>query len=161
MSATDRPASVASSESLYSTAMTRQTYARLASLARGLLAAGTSVVVDATCSRAWQRDQIATVAREASAPLVWLDIDLPLDLLLERVAARSASGEDPSDATPDTVRTQLAAREPIGPAECAAVSGCPAPIHVRFGAGELAAPSPILGALAARLASLPGMEHPR
>jgi hypothetical protein len=159
MAATDRPGSEASTEALYSTAMTRHTYDRLAAIARSLLEAGTSVVIDATCNRRWQRDRITTVAGEASAPLVWLDIDLPLDLILERVAARSATGEDPSDATVDTVREQLATREPIHPSECAEGSRGPAPIHVRVGAGDLATPSRLLGAVAARLESLPGTER--
>jgi len=113
MEATERPEGEAASRSLYSEAATHAVYRRLATLARDVLATGTSVVIDATCAARWQRDLLAEVAREVSAPLVWLDFDIPEDSLLARVASRQAAGDDASDASCDVVRRQLAAREPI------------------------------------------------
>ena len=113
MEATQRPEGDAASRSLYSEAATHAVYRRLAALARDMLATGTSVVIDATCSARWQRDLIAAAARETSAPLVWIDFDVPEETLLARVASRQAAGDDASDASCEVVRRQLAAREPI------------------------------------------------
>jgi predicted kinase len=88
-----------------------------------LLEAGVSVVVDAACLKRWQRGELGAVAREAAAPLVWLVCDLPDEVVMGRVAARLAAGNDPSDASPEVVRGQLAAREPISPDEFAAAGG--------------------------------------
>jgi predicted kinase len=117
--------------------MTRRVYRRLADLARTLLEAGTSVVIDAACLVRWQRGELATVAREAAVPLVWLELDLPDQVVIERMAARLAAGGDPSDASPEVVRGQRAAREPISPAELAAEGG--AARLMRVSAADLAA----------------------
>lgn len=153
MAATARPGDDDAVRSLYSAETTRQVYERLAALARSLLEAGSSVVVDATCNTRAQRDLLAAVARETGTRLVWLEIDLPADLLRARVAARAAEGHDPSDATPEIVRAQLAAREPIAAAELASSAGGPPSLHLRIGPDELAAPARFLGDLAARLRS--------
>jgi predicted kinase len=114
MAATDRPADAAATAALYGDALTRGVYDRLARLARAILIAGGCVVVDATCMRRWQREAIAAAARDAGAPLVWVEFDLPERELVARVAARFAAGTDASDASVEIVRRQLAAREPIG-----------------------------------------------
>ena len=120
MAATDRPADENHAQALYNPATTRRVYERLAALARTLLAAGTSVVVDAACNLRSQRDMLAAVARDTDAPLIWLDFEIPADALLTRVEARQAAGTDASDASTDVVRMQLAAREPITSDECTA-----------------------------------------
>jgi predicted kinase len=125
MAPTDRPADESHARALYDEAVTRRVYDRLATLARTLLEAGTSVVVDAAANRRWQRDVVATAARDAQAALVWLDFQLPAEELLARVAARAAAGTDASDASADVVRAQLADREPITTEELAA-AGTPA-----------------------------------
>ena len=89
------------------------TYARLAKLARLILASGTSVVVDAACNRRWERRMLADAAREAGVPMVWLSLEVPEAVAVARVAARQAVGTDASDASVDIVRAQFAAREPI------------------------------------------------
>jgi len=120
MAPTDRPADEPHTRALYDEAVTRRVYERLATLARALLDAGTSVVVDAATNRRWQRDVIAAAARDARAPLVWLDFQLPAEELLARVVARAAAGTDASDASAAVVRAQLADREPITAEELAA-----------------------------------------
>lgn len=157
LAATDRPLDDGQARALYAAETTRRVYVRLATLARGLLDAGTSVVVDATCNARSQRDLLAAVARDTGAQLVWLEIDLPADLLRARVAARLVAGGDPSDATPEIVDAQLAAREAIAADELLAPPGGVAPIHLRLGADDLAAPARVLSALADRL-SIPPVE---
>jgi len=158
MAATDRPGDAHAPQALYSAETTRRVYEHLADLARSLLLAGSSVVVDATCNSRAQRDLLTAVARETGTRIVWLDLDLPVDLLCARVAARAAAGHDPSDATPETVRAQLAAREPITSAELAADEPGPPSLHIRVGVDDLAAPGPFLAAIACRVASDPAAE---
>ena len=113
MAATDRPRDAGEEAALYSSESTRRTYARLAELARLILASGTSVVVDAACNRRWERRMLADAAREAGVPMVWLSLEVPEAVAVARVAARQAAATDASDASVDVVRAQLAAREPI------------------------------------------------
>jgi aminoglycoside phosphotransferase family enzyme/predicted kinase len=136
---TDRPLDEAAAAALYDPLMTRRVYRRLADLARTLLEAGSSVVIDAACLTRWQRGELTTVAREAAAPLVWLELDLPDEVVMGRVAARLAAGGDASDASPDVVRGQLASREPIDAEELAA-AGLGARL-VRVTDAELADPA--------------------
>lgn len=105
---------------LYGEAMTETVYRRLATLATTILQAGTNVVVDATCNTREQRDLLATVAHDLHVPLRWLELDVPAEFVLARVAARQAAGTDASDASVDVVRSQLAKRQPILPEELVA-----------------------------------------
>ena len=100
------------------------------------------------------------MARDTGTRIVWLEIDLPAEILRARVAARAAEGRDPSDATPEVLRAQLASREPIQEAELAPGSGGPPALHLRIGADVLAAPAQFLGDLAARLRSPSDTEKP-
>ncbi len=150
MAPADRPDGAGGTAALYSAEATRRVYERLAALARDLLAAGASVVVDATGNTREQRRLLAAAALDTAAPLAWVDIDLPEELLLERVERRRAEGRDPSDATVDVVRRQLASREPIGPDETAP-DGQPRVIRVAVGAAELADPDALLDRVAADL----------
>ena len=88
-----------------------------------LLDAETSVIIDAACTRRWQRDLVVAVARNRGVSLTWLELDLPEDMVLARVAARQAAGGDASDASPDVVRRQWAEREPITTEELSAAGG--------------------------------------
>lgn len=117
MGATDRPRDAREEAALYSSESTRRTYARLAELARLILAAGTSVVVDAACNRRWERRMLADAAQTAGVPMVWLSLEVPEAVVLARVTARQAAATDASDASVEVVRAQYAAREPILPEE--------------------------------------------
>jgi uncharacterized protein len=123
MAATDRPADDDHTRELYGPAMTARVYQRLAALAATVLDSGTSVVVDATGNTREHRDMLAAVARDHNVPLVWLELDVPAEFVLARVAARQTAGTDASDASLDVVRGQLASRQPITPEEVAAVPG--------------------------------------
>jgi len=120
---TDRPADASAEATIYGDALTRRVYERLAERAAMLLDAGTSVIIDAACTRRWQRDLIAGLAHSRGVSLTWLEIDLPEDLLLARVTARQAAGGDASDASAAVVKRQLAAREPITTEELSAAGG--------------------------------------
>lgn len=113
MAPTDRPETAEARAALYSTAATQQTYERLSTLAREMLRHGTSVVIDAACTRRWQRELLAQAARDTGTPLTWIAPELPAAKLIDRVEARHQNGRDASDATADIVRKQLATFEPI------------------------------------------------
>jgi predicted kinase len=130
MQPTERPADAAHEQLLYGGAASRRVYERLATVARGLLGTGMSVVIDAACNRRWQREMLAAAARDCGAPLVWLDFDMPAETVLTRVAARAAAGADASDASIDVVRAQLAEREPITAAELVAAGAGEPPRRV-------------------------------
>ena len=114
---TDRPRDAVEQSAIYSPDATRRTYARLAELARLILGAGTSVVIDAACNRRRERRMLADAARTAGVPLIWLSLEVPEAVAVSRVAARQAAGGDASDASVEVVRAQYADREPILPEE--------------------------------------------
>lgn len=109
----ERPDGAAATAAIYSDASTRRVYERLASLAGIALDAGTTAIVDAACTKRWQRNLLADVALARAAPLIWVVLDVPLDDALGRVEARRAGGGDPSDASAGVVRVQVATLEPI------------------------------------------------
>jgi aminoglycoside phosphotransferase family enzyme/predicted kinase len=117
MSPTERPADTDAAARLYSEAATRDTYNRLARLARGMLGDGARVVVDAACTARWQREVIAEAAAATGADLVWIVPQVPEPVLIERVEARRQRDHDASDATAAIVRSQLERFEPIRDAE--------------------------------------------
>lgn len=138
LAATDRPQDAGEEARLYSEESSRRTYRRLADLARQILHAGTSVVIDAATNHRWERRLLAEAAREAGVPLVWLAIDVPETVAVDRVARRQAEGGDASDAGVDVVRRQFRTREPLEPAECVpGAEGRPGERIVRVAAGDL------------------------
>ena len=103
------------SGSLYTQAMTRLTYARLAELARMALKGGYSVIVDAACLLAEERAAFRSVAASAGVPfrLLWVTADPAL--LRSRIDDRAAAGHDPSEATVAVLeRQQTFAQPPSG-----------------------------------------------
>jgi predicted kinase len=102
---------------IYTPAAHAATYGRLAALARGILAAGWPVVVDAAFLRRAERDAFRALAADMGVPFVILDFVAPAALLAQRVAARAASGHDASEADRAVIERQLASREPLAPEE--------------------------------------------
>jgi len=101
----------------YGDDMTSRTYERLATLARTIVSAGYSAVVDATFLKRAQRDLMRNVARDLHVPFVIADCSAPMPVLQERVARRLEHGHDASEATLDVLAEQLATQEPLGPDE--------------------------------------------
>ena len=84
---------------LYSEAQSTRTFEYLVLLARRLLLAGEHVIVDATFIERARREQFAALAAELDVQMTILYCDAPLDVLEQRLAARAAGGQDPSEAT--------------------------------------------------------------
>ncbi|HUK36624.1 MAG TPA: AAA family ATPase [Vicinamibacterales bacterium] len=102
---------------LYSTDADRRTYQRLSALARIIVRAGYTVVVDAAFLKRWQRDLLKTVAAEEKARFVIAHCSAPQAVLRDRVTQRLQHASDASEATLDVLATQLATEEPLGPDE--------------------------------------------
>ena len=92
---------------LYGQDMDRQTYARLGELATQILAAGYSVVVDATHLQRGQRQMIRQAIEAQGVPCLILHCQAPLDTIEIWLNERQRKGTDPSDADIHVVHTQL------------------------------------------------------
>jgi aminoglycoside phosphotransferase family enzyme/predicted kinase len=102
---------------LYSPAMTERTYRRLAELAQTVVQAGFVAVVDATFLDAARRRDFAELAAWLQVPFLILDCDAPVDVLEQRVTARTAAGVDVSEADVRVLHKQLAQRQPLSEQE--------------------------------------------
>jgi len=108
-------------EQIYGSDATALTFERLAHCARGALEAGYPVIVDAAFLRLAQRASFHALAAELDVPFAILDCTASEACLRERVALRSASGNDASEADIDVLERQLRHREPLSAAERAFV----------------------------------------
>lgn len=104
---------------LYGADATRRTYERLAALACIALQAGWPTIVDAAFLRRDERDRFAALAAKANLPFAMLDCRAPVPLLRERVAARRARGDDPSEADAAVLDRLAARRESLSGRELA------------------------------------------
>ena len=102
---------------LYHSDMTERTYDRLQDLARILLCAGFSVVVDATFLRQCQREPFRVLANEQGCACFIFDVFAPEAVLAERIERRSEEGRDVSDASDEIMERQQETEEPLTQAE--------------------------------------------
>ena len=87
----------------YRPAVTAQVYAQLARDARTALTAGHSVIVDAVCARAEERDAFRALADAAGARFAGVWLEAPLSVRVDRIGTRLG---DASDATGDVAARQ-------------------------------------------------------
>lgn len=85
------------SEGLYSPAMTARAYRKITELADNCLAAGDSVILDATFHRAAPRAAVLEMAERCGAAVVVIDCHARDDLVRERLVSRAAARNDASD----------------------------------------------------------------
>jgi aminoglycoside phosphotransferase family enzyme/predicted kinase len=111
--------SSAPGEGLYTSDRDRQTYDRLAELARTVVAAGYTAIVDAAFLQRWQRDLLKDVAVDLNVPFTIADCSAPEPVLRERVMRRIERGRDASEATIDILEHQLAHADPLSSEELA------------------------------------------
>ncbi|MCX7892612.1 MAG: AAA family ATPase [Burkholderiales bacterium] len=104
---------------LYTPDMTERTYARLAALARTVVAAGYPALVDATFLERTRREAFRALAGGLGVPFLILAPAAPADVMRERVAARERAAADPSEATLAVLERQLATAEPLAAEETA------------------------------------------
>lgn len=96
-------------EGIYSAEAKAETYAELLARAEVALAMGETVVLDASWSDDRWRQRAREVAARGHADMVELRCEVAADVAADRIRARSAVGDDPSEATPD-VAAAMAAR---------------------------------------------------
>jgi aminoglycoside phosphotransferase family enzyme/predicted kinase len=102
---------------LYSADVDRRIYQHLAELARVIVRAGCTAVVDAAFLKRWQRDLLRTAADELGVRFVIAHCSAPQSVLRERITRRLERAHDASEATLDVLASQLATEEPLGPDE--------------------------------------------
>ena len=90
----------------YTAAATHEVYRALLMRASDVLAAGGSVVVDATFLAADQRREVALLAAAAAVPFTGVWLDAPPPILTDRLRQRQ---HDVSDATVEVLERQQAA----------------------------------------------------
>jgi aminoglycoside phosphotransferase family enzyme/predicted kinase len=98
---------------LYAAEVTKQTYERLAALAREIVSAGYPVVIDATFLQRWQRDLVRSVAADLQVPFAIADCTATAEVLRSRIRERLAARHDASDATAEVLAHQQATAEPL------------------------------------------------
>ncbi len=104
---------------LYTPEANERTYARLAELARELLAARYPVIVDAAFLRRAQRTQFEALAHERGAAFAIVACTASAPTLRERVAERERQAVDASEAGLAVLERQLARDEALTPEETA------------------------------------------
>ena len=102
---------------LYGADAHQRIYGHLRELTAMLLGAGWSVVVDATFLKRADRDDFCKLARQMGAVFQILAPQAPPELLRERILARSATGQEASEATLAVLDQQMQTIEPLGPDE--------------------------------------------
>ncbi|MGZ8248459.1 AAA family ATPase, partial [Methylomagnum sp.] len=100
-------------DGIYGADMTEKTYRRLVELAEALLKAGYSVIVDATFIKRDHRNEQRRLAERCGADFLILDCRASDDVLRQRILARAAAGNDPSEADLSVLEYQTARREPL------------------------------------------------
>jgi aminoglycoside phosphotransferase family enzyme/predicted kinase len=102
---------------LYAPDATQRTYAHLAQQAARVIAAGFTVVVDATFVKRAQRDAFRHLATQLGVPFMILEFRAHAETLRRRVVQRSMQGMDASEADLAVLSGQFAALEPLTAAE--------------------------------------------
>lgn len=100
-------------ERLYSHTFSEKTYRHLADTAAELLRHGHSVILDATCLTAAQRQLFYEVAERLALPYTLLDFQAPRAVLAARIEDRQAHANDPSEADVAVLDQQIAYQEPL------------------------------------------------
>ncbi|MDY0384705.1 AAA family ATPase [Trichlorobacter sp.] len=93
---------------IYTADWNRATYERLAELAAAELAAGRSVVVDATFRSAADRARFGLLAAEAGVPLIICALVCPAEVVRQRLLDRQQSDDSVSDGTWPVYQRQIA-----------------------------------------------------
>jgi hypothetical protein len=102
---------------LYSAEITQRTYARLHDLARELLRAGYTVIVDAAFLKQAERARFRQLAAEMSVPFVIASLQAGNETLRARIMQRHRDANDASEADIAVLEKLLQAHEPLAPQE--------------------------------------------
>jgi aminoglycoside phosphotransferase family enzyme/predicted kinase len=98
---------------IYSEDATRRTYARLQKLARIVIAAGFTVIVDAAFVLHSEREGFCALATELDVPFIIASVHTDAALLAERIALRGRRGTDASEADVSVMQKLMDVQEPL------------------------------------------------
>lgn len=98
---------------LYSADRTADTYQHLGTLARMVLDAGYSVIVDATFLQRAHRDHFRALAATTGTPFLMLECRAENSELERRILSRNAGRNDASEANLEVLHTQQATDQPL------------------------------------------------
>lgn len=101
----------------YSSTVSRQVYDRITQLSRGMLKAGFSTIVDATCLRKSQRTELWAAAKALDKRFLILALEADVDVLRRRIEERHRDDLDASDADAAVLDKQLSGMEPFDDSE--------------------------------------------
>jgi predicted kinase len=131
----------------YAADVSDRTYQRLHDCARAALLGGRHVIVDATFLEPRRRAPFIALAGSLGCRLLIASCHAEADELRRRVAARSAQGNDPSEATVDVLEDQLRCDDRLMPDE--------QPYRFPIDTGQIRSAETVARALAAALDSAP------
>lgn len=84
-------------QGIYSKEFSKKTYEEMMNRARDRLSKGSSVILDATFSKKWQREAAKKAAIEEGANFLCIETVTPDEVIKERAEQRTESGESISD----------------------------------------------------------------
>lgn len=105
---------------IYSAEATQLTYDKLHELARGLLGAGFTVIVDAAFTQRAERSRFRQLAQEMGLPFVILEVHANPVKIQRRIQQRSQQGSDASEADLAVYGAMSATHQPLQAEESAA-----------------------------------------
>jgi len=124
---------------LYAADATHLTYQHLAKLAQAIVAAGFTVLVDATFLQQSQRSLFRELAQAMGVPFVILDFQAVPATLRQRIVQRRHAAQDASEADLAVLEHQYATQQPLAPDEL--------PLTIPFMTGEEGIPTSAIEAL--------------
>ena len=98
---------------IYTADATRDTYENLSMLAKKVLSAGYSVIIDAGFLQRWQRHMFQQLAEELDVEFAILELQAPVGELRRRVTDRWEKRRDASEATIEVLEMQLKQHQPL------------------------------------------------
>lgn len=110
---------------IYSAEATQRLYHHLAELARNILEAGQTVIVDAAFLQRPQRDLLRKIASTCAAPFLIVSVTASKEILCDRIRQRCLAGGDPSEADVAVLEHQLATQEPLAADELKSIVELP------------------------------------
>ena len=111
---------------IYTEETHQRVYHHLAQIARNILKAGYTVILDAAFLRRWQRNLMRDMARELGVSFAIASLQAPEPVLRARILRRHSGGLDASDADLAVLSHQLATQDPIAEEERAHAVTLPA-----------------------------------
>lgn len=100
-------------EKLYSQETTQTVYHKLVDIAKALLSHDHTVIIDATCLKAWQRELFIDLAKTLNVPWEILAFKAEPEILKQRIQLRLMHHKDASDASIEILNKQLSTLEPL------------------------------------------------